>query len=104
KLLWLNNYAKMIKLDEQLAEEIGISTAPFFIFNEEYALSGLQQVHIFTDILNELGQEEQKLDEKSKHASERSYCTGENCDREKWAISAGIIFISRMITKHRAFS
>lgn len=82
-LLCLNNYAKRVKLDEQLAEEIGISTAPFFIFNEEYALSGLQPVHIFTDILNELGQEEQKLDEKSKHASERSYCTGENCDREK---------------------
>src|SRR5699024_12198567 len=82
-LLCLKNYAKRVKLDEQLAEEIGISTAPFFIFNEEYALSGLQPVHIFTDILNELGQEEQKLDEKSKHASERSYCTGENCDREK---------------------
>src|SRR5699024_1593909 len=54
-LLCLNNYAKRVKLDEQLAEEIGISTAPFFIFNEEYALSGLQPVHIFTDILNELG-------------------------------------------------
>src|SRR5699024_8365237 len=102
-LLCLNTYAKRVKLDEQLAEEIGISTAPFFIFNEEYALSGLQPVHIFTDILNELGQEEQKLDEKSKHASERSYCTGENCDREKRATIAVIIFMSRMITNYSAF-
>src|SRR5699024_472285 len=73
-LLCLNNYAKRVKLDERFAEAIGISTAPFFIFNEEYALSGLQPVHIFTDIVNELGQEEHTLDERSKHASERSYC------------------------------
>src|SRR5699024_3914322 len=82
-LLCLNNYANRVERDEQLADEIGIATAPFFIFNEEYALSGLQPVHTITDILNELGQEEQELDEKSNHASERSYCTGENCDREK---------------------
>src|SRR5699024_7655692 len=83
KLLCLDHYGKRVKLEEQLAQEMGIDTAAFFMFNEEYALSGVQPVHIFTDILNELGQEEQILDEKSKHASERSYCTGENCDREK---------------------
>jgi len=82
-LLCLNNYAKTVKLDEQLAEEIGIPAAPFFIFNEEYALSGLQPIHIYTDILNELWLEEQRQDKKSKPPSERTYCTGENCGLEK---------------------
>src|SRR5699024_5437379 len=59
-LLCLHNYAKRVELDEQLAEEMGISTTPFSIFNEEYAHFGLLPVHMFIDIIKESGQDEQK--------------------------------------------
>lgn len=80
--LCLNKHAKTVKLDERLAEELGISVAPFFVFNEEHAVSGAQPTKIFTDILNELWKEEQRERKTSVDSTRGTYCIGENCETE----------------------
>src|SRR5699024_3519204 len=58
--LCLNKYAKDVRNDQQLANELGITGVPFFIFNEEYAISGAQPTDVFLNVLKELWEEEKE--------------------------------------------
>src|SRR5690606_18709528 len=57
-LLCLNQYGKSVKLDEETAKEIGIEGVPFFIFNEQYAITGAQSVEVFLEVIEELKKEQ----------------------------------------------
>ncbi|MEI3614287.1 DsbA family oxidoreductase [Pseudogracilibacillus sp. SO30301A] len=56
-LLCLNKYGRAVQNDELIAKEIGIEDVPFFIFNEQLAVSGVQTIEIFKNVLEETWQE-----------------------------------------------
>jgi predicted DsbA family dithiol-disulfide isomerase len=78
ELLCLNKHAKTVRHDEQLAAELGITSVPFFIFNETHAISGAQPVDVFTDVLQELWLEEKSTSRK-EYAGKNSCCIGNEC-------------------------
>lgn len=47
-------FADEVRHDEERAREIGIDGVPFFLFDEEYAVSGAQPVATFVEILRRL--------------------------------------------------
>lgn len=51
-------YANDVRSDEALAQQFGITGAPFFVINRKYSISGAQPVKTLLDILNEIWQEE----------------------------------------------
>ena len=48
------DFAKAVRADEAQASQLGISGVPFFVFNQQYALSGAQPVEAFTELLGQL--------------------------------------------------
>lgn len=82
-LLCLNKYAKSVRLDEETAKEIGIEGVPFFIFNEQYALTGAQSVEVFLEVIEQLSKEESVTNNWNESAGgfcKTTYCTGDECD------------------------
>lgn len=81
-LLCLNRYAKAVHIDQEDAEEMGIDDIPFFIFDEQYAICGVQPVQVFLDVLNELWDEEKLQSEMKQSANpcKGSYCVGDDCE------------------------
>src|SRR5690625_1988173 len=74
-LLCLNKYGRAVQNDELIAKEIGVEDVPFFIFNEQLAVSGIQPVEIFKNVLEEIWEEckEEHIDVKKRseeHTSE----------------------------------
>ena len=55
RVLDSDQYADAVREDEERAREIGIDGVPFFLFDEEYAVSGAQPVATFVDVLRRLG-------------------------------------------------
>lgn len=82
ELLCFNNFAKAVREDMELAEDMGIEGVPFFIFNEKYALSGVQAEEIFLQALEQVWEEEKDtILEQSKSAPicTPTYCVGDEC-------------------------
>jgi predicted DsbA family dithiol-disulfide isomerase len=52
-LLSSDRYAKEVRLDEDMANQLGISGVPFFVINNQYAISGAQSPEIFLSALNQ---------------------------------------------------
>lgn len=78
-LLCLNNYAKKVRDDIDEANEIGVEGVPFFIFDDQYALSGMQSIEIFIDVIQETRKNYKKKPELQSVGKEGSYCTDEGC-------------------------
>lgn len=82
-LLCLNQYGKSVKLDEETAKEIGIEGVPFFIFNEQYAITGAQSVEVFSEVIEELRKEQtvnKTWNDSTNGFCRTTYCSGEDCD------------------------
>lgn len=82
-LLCLNKYGRAVQNDELIAKEIGVEDVPFFIFNEQLAVSGIQPVEIFKNVLEEIWEEckEEHIDgKKSTEQCGKSYCIGNDCE------------------------
>jgi predicted DsbA family dithiol-disulfide isomerase len=58
KMLKGDEYSYEVRTDEDEAHEIGVSGVPFFIFNRKYAVSGAQPVHLFSEVLQKVWDEE----------------------------------------------
>lgn len=78
ELLCLNKFGKNVKLDEELANEIGVTKVPFYIFDEIHAISGLLTIDSFLEVLHELWQRGQG-DGQTKPTA---YCTDTGCHIE----------------------
>ena len=52
ELLSADTYSQEVEQDELQAREIGINGVPFFIFNNQYAVSGAQPPEIFANVLD----------------------------------------------------
>lgn len=79
-LLNSNKFSQAVQCDQLEADEIGIEQTPFFLFNEELALSGIQSIDIFKEAIEVTWEQMGKKPMFSKmKRSETTYCTGENC-------------------------
>jgi predicted DsbA family dithiol-disulfide isomerase len=58
KTLSGDEYSYEVRTDEDEAHELGVSGVPFFIFNRKYAVSGAQPVHLFSEVLQKIWDEE----------------------------------------------
>lgn len=80
-LLCLNQYKKQVQEDKELAQDIGISSVPFFIINEQYAIVGAQSVQFFKELLEDVWQEMAETGNLRlpREKSESTYCEGNKC-------------------------
>lgn len=79
-LLCLNNYAKKVRADIEEAKELGVEGVPFFIFEDQYALSGMQTIDGLIDVITETRKnsiDKPKLQSVGKIGS---YCTDDGCE------------------------
>ena len=58
-VLHSNAYAKEVKEDIEMAQEIGVQGVPFFVFDNKYAISGAQHVDTFIKNLEKVWKEGQ---------------------------------------------
>lgn len=50
-------YEDLVAADIYEAQQVGVRGVPFFVFNQKYAISGAQPVHIFLETLTKLKEE-----------------------------------------------
>lgn len=77
-------FTKSVRFDEDQAEELSISAVPFFVFNEIYAVSGIQPTSVFIDVLNRVWEEERENGLKQfsvKQSNLTYYCDSDGCRR-----------------------
>lgn len=78
EFLCLNKFSKKVKEDIELAEELGINSVPFYIFDETYAVQGVQTIETFEEILKTLCNNQDKIE---KPKPQTTYCEGKRCRR-----------------------
>lgn len=81
RLLKSKYYSARVREDEDDAQIIGVKTVPFFVFNEEHAVAGLQTTEVFTEILEQLWETREEDQNSSVKKTQTTYCTGEGCSR-----------------------
>ena len=78
-------FSRAVKCDQTEAKEMGIQGVPFFLFNEQYAVSGAQPIDVFKQVLETIWEkmnEEPKFTLRKSDHSKTSYCTGSDCEKE----------------------
>jgi len=86
KVLGSRKFSSMVRDDEDEAEQMDVQGVPFFVFNETYAVSGVQSVEAFTEVINAVWKEENEdpvLKSLTTENSETSCCSGETCRIDK---------------------
>lgn len=78
-------FTSHVRDDQDQALQMGVEGVPFFVFNETYALTGVQSIDSFKEVLDIVWEEEslqntQILDSKETGTS---YCTDEGCQIDK---------------------
>lgn len=81
-VLAFNKYEKAIKEDRDMAVEVGIDHIPFLIFNDMYAISGVQPLSIYIDVLQDILQKDPACYQAKDESKRRTYCIGSTCDQE----------------------
>lgn len=79
-LLCLNNYAKKVRNDIEEAKEIGIEGVPFFIIDDKFALSGVQSIDVFIEVIKEARSEYVEKPKLQPAGKQGSFCTDEICE------------------------
>ncbi len=78
---------KNVRYDQEQAKEMGVQSAPFFVFNEKYAVSGAQPSEVFKEVLEQVWEEENEqpvVQTRQKTGTRTTYCCeGENCSKEE---------------------
>lgn len=84
-LLTSNKFSRAVKYDQIEAKEIGIKYPPYFLFNEEFALPGIQSVEVFKRALEltwEYMGKKPSFTINRKTTSKTTYCIGDDCDKD----------------------
>ena len=58
KALEENRFEEAVRADQYQAYQIGVQGVPFFVFNNQYAVSGAQAPEVFAQVLEKVWQEE----------------------------------------------
>lgn len=85
KVLETRKFTNAVHEDIDLANEIDVQATPFFVFNEKYALSGIQPSHVFQEVLETVWQENDAHHERRYNAGPKktSYCDGDgHCEKD----------------------
>ncbi|MEJ7912002.1 MAG: DsbA family oxidoreductase [Chitinophagaceae bacterium] len=67
-------YRQEVMLDQYEAQQVGVRGVPYYVFNNKYAVSGVQPADIFAQVLDKVKEEEKPLAEASLNSG---YCTPE---------------------------
>lgn len=59
EIIHSNEYLAPVRVDETKAMELGIQGVPFFLINDQYAVSGAQPVEVFQNVLAQIDQQSQ---------------------------------------------
>ena len=70
--------SKLVDKDIKEASDLGIRGVPFFVFNQNYAISGAQPTHLFSEVLEKSWSEFSENDSKLNIIKE-----GDSCDIEE---------------------
>jgi len=80
QMLSSNEYTKEVRNDEAEANAIGVNGVPFFVFNNQYAVSGAQAPAVFKQALERAWSEYEKASVVTAQYDEGAVCTpGGNC-------------------------
>src|SRR5699024_6608264 len=79
-LLCLNNYAKKVREDIEEAKELGVEGVPFLIFDDQYALSGMQTIDALIDVITETRKNSIHKPKLQSVGTTGSFCTGDGCE------------------------
>lgn len=79
EVLATERYKRQVNEDLEMAKQLGIQGVPFFVFNEKYALSGVQSPEVLSKVLEKVWEEEGKTDLQNRKKIKTSYCTDEGC-------------------------
>ena len=71
-------YLAEIEADKQQIKQLDIRSVPFFVFNDQYAISGAQPVSVFKELLAKILDEEEIEDKNT--ASSAPGCTDDKCE------------------------
>lgn len=74
-------FKSIVSDDLEQAKEVGIESVPFFIFNEKYAVPGVQTPEYYLKVLEMVWEEEGEKHIKRNHSQENSsssYCCGDD--------------------------
>ncbi|WP_300382067.1 DsbA family oxidoreductase [Clostridium sp.] len=71
-MLNCNDYKDSVRKDEEMAGHYGISSVPFFIFNDKFSVSGAQPTEMFLMALNKSMEDEKSFIDLNKKNSEDS--------------------------------
>jgi len=86
KLLESDQYKNEVIADQDLANRLGITGVPFFVFNEKYGVSGAQPTEVFTEVLQKVWDEEyqqtniQMMQPESKNNNGDGNCSDGSCN------------------------
>lgn len=75
-------YANDVRIDEALAQQMGVTGVPFFVINQKYSISGAQPTETFRRALLQVWEEEgnaPKLQDLSG-GNTAAACTDDNCE------------------------
>ncbi|MGG4412045.1 DsbA family oxidoreductase [Niallia taxi] len=75
-------YANDVRIDEALAQQMGVTGVPFFVINKKYSISGAQPTETFRRALQQVWEEEgnaPKLQDLSG-GNTAAACTDDNCE------------------------
>ncbi|GKU84728.1 DsbA family oxidoreductase [Niallia sp. NCCP-28] len=75
-------YANDVRIDEEIAQQYGISGVPYFIINRKYAISGAQPLETFVGALQKVWEEENpkpKFKDLSSENGNNAICQDGSC-------------------------
>lgn len=76
-LLESMKYTNFVRDDEEQAKQIGVDKLPFFVFNEEFAVSGVQSVEMLLEVMEKVQEKEEPV---ISHEAETTICAADSCE------------------------
>ncbi|WP_046215068.1 DsbA family oxidoreductase [Paenibacillus wulumuqiensis] len=71
-------YGDLVRRQEHLGSQLGITGVPFFVINDKYAVSGAQPTEMFTKALNDIWAEDHPL-QMLGNSADGEMCTDGSC-------------------------
>lgn len=82
KVLESRKFSSFVRDDVDEAHEIGIQNVPFYVFNETYAVTGVQPMDILIEVIEQIWEEEcqnPNSEAATIEPSETCYCSDDEC-------------------------
>lgn len=83
EILHSRKFTSIVRDDEEEALQMEVIEAPFFVFNESYAISGAQPLDVFKEVLSSVWEEEchnPELQSLALKSNQTTFCVGDQCD------------------------